>query len=147
MNLRRSYSPVEITRTQAGVRLDLNLEKGRIRDELSAREVKIKEVGELQRSPSWIVCPPLHQLTLSSDPDTRIESEISNIRASMEGVKVRSSQESFPTYLSAELILSRSPAHTQFGILQYIVGSATGLFALLLGTCHAIIQTGERGKS
>lgn len=35
----------EVTRSQAGVRLDLNLEKGRIRDELAAREVKIKEAG------------------------------------------------------------------------------------------------------
>lgn len=41
-----------ITRAQAGVRLDLNLEKGRIRDELSARDLKLKEV------------------------DTRIESEV-----------------------------------------------------------------------
>lgn len=35
----------QITRTQAGVRLDLNLEKGRIRDEASVHELKIKEVG------------------------------------------------------------------------------------------------------
>jgi hypothetical protein len=44
-----------ITRAQAGVRLDLNLEKGRIRDELSARDLKLKEV------------------------DTRIESEVSKL--------------------------------------------------------------------
>ena len=65
----------EITRTQAGVRLDLNLEKviscicaiaeakltlvqGRIRDEMSVREVKLTEV------------------------DTRIESEIGLLRTS-----------------------------------------------------------------
>lgn len=35
----------QITRTQAGVRLDLNLEKGRIRDEASVHELKIKEVS------------------------------------------------------------------------------------------------------
>ncbi|KAL4063185.1 hypothetical protein J3A83DRAFT_4107024 [Scleroderma citrinum] len=46
----------EITRTQAGVRLDLNLEKGRMRDESSGQELKIKEV------------------------DTRIEQEIANLR-------------------------------------------------------------------
>lgn len=46
----------EVTRTQAGVRLDLNLEKGRIRDENSQQELKIKEV------------------------DTRIESEIAGLR-------------------------------------------------------------------
>jgi hypothetical protein len=117
----RTPLSTEITRTQAGVRLDLNLEKGRIRDELSAREVKIKEV------------------------DTRIESEISTIRAQMESVKV--SQARFVPYavvqvrpsvclspvLSCFATLSVCPAHLQFGILQYVVGSTTGLFALLLG--------------
>ena len=34
----------EISKTSAGVRLDLNLEKGRMRDELNARELKIREV-------------------------------------------------------------------------------------------------------
>ncbi|EEB99083.1 hypothetical protein MPER_01299, partial [Moniliophthora perniciosa FA553] len=34
----------EITRTQGGVRLDLNLEKGRLREESSGQELKIKEV-------------------------------------------------------------------------------------------------------
>lgn len=34
----------EVSRTSAGVRLDLNLEKGRLRDELTARELKIREV-------------------------------------------------------------------------------------------------------
>ncbi|KAF9078059.1 mitochondrial protein [Rhodocollybia butyracea] len=34
----------EITRTQAGVRLDLNLEKGRYRDESSGKDLKLKEV-------------------------------------------------------------------------------------------------------
>ena len=53
----------QITRTQSGVRLDLNLEKGRMRDELSAREFKVKEV------------------------DTKIEGEINGLRAQMEGVK------------------------------------------------------------
>jgi hypothetical protein len=54
----------EISRTQAGVRLDLNLEKGRIRDEASKQEVKMKEV------------------------DTRIEQEIAGLRAAIQSSKV-----------------------------------------------------------
>ncbi|KAG9302692.1 hypothetical protein G9A89_005166 [Geosiphon pyriformis] len=72
----------EIRRTQAGVRLDLNLEKGRIRDEASALELKIKET------------------------ETRIESEISNLRTQMET--------------------------TKFQILQYMLGTLTGAGALIL---------------
>ncbi|KAK0521835.1 Protein fmp32, mitochondrial [Tilletia horrida] len=53
----------EITRTTAGVRLDLNLEKGRIRDESSVHALKIKEV------------------------DTRIESEIAGLRTSIQSAK------------------------------------------------------------
>ena len=56
----------EITRTQAGVRLDLNLEKGRMREETSKQELKIKEV------------------------DTRIEQEIAALRTYIQGSKVRS---------------------------------------------------------
>ena len=56
----------EITRTQAGVRLDLNLEKGRMREETSKQELKIKEV------------------------DTRIEQEIAALRTSIQVSKVRS---------------------------------------------------------
>lgn len=52
----------ESTRVLAGVRLDLNLEKGRIRDESSQQELKIKEV------------------------DTRIESEIAGLRTQIEQV-------------------------------------------------------------
>ena len=55
----------EITRTQAGVRLDLNLEKGRMREESSKQELKIKEV------------------------DTRIEQEIAALRTSIQVSKVR----------------------------------------------------------
>lgn len=55
----------EITRTQAGVRLDLNLEKGRMREQSSAQELKIKEV------------------------DTRIEQEIANLRTAIQSSKVR----------------------------------------------------------
>ena len=55
----------EITRTQAGVRLDLNLEKGRMREQSSGQELKIKEV------------------------DTRIEQEIAALRTSIQSSKVR----------------------------------------------------------
>ncbi|KAG5637736.1 hypothetical protein H0H81_003374 [Sphagnurus paluster] len=54
----------EITRTQAGVRLDLNLEKGRMREESSHQELKIKEV------------------------DTRIEQEIAGLRTAIQASKV-----------------------------------------------------------
>ncbi|ORY28783.1 putative mitochondrion protein [Naematelia encephala] len=53
----------ELTRTQAGVRLDLNLEKGRIKEEASQQELKIREV------------------------DTRIESEIAGLRTQIEQAK------------------------------------------------------------
>ncbi|KAH0836563.1 mitochondrial protein [Lanmaoa asiatica] len=58
----------EITRTQAGVRLDLNLEKGRMREESSGQELKIKEV------------------------DTRIEQEIANIRTAIQASKATTLQ-------------------------------------------------------
>lgn len=54
----------EITRTQAGVRLDLNLEKGRIRDESSVQELKLKEVA------------------------ARMESEVAAVRTQMESSKM-----------------------------------------------------------
>ncbi|THH01779.1 hypothetical protein EW145_g6852 [Phellinidium pouzarii] len=56
----------EITRTQAGVRLDLNLEKGRMRESSSGQELKIKEV------------------------DTRIEREIAELRTAIQASKASS---------------------------------------------------------
>ncbi|KNE64467.1 hypothetical protein AMAG_09485 [Allomyces macrogynus ATCC 38327] len=53
----------ELNRLQAGVRLDLNLEKGRLRDETGVQDMKIREA------------------------DTRIETEISNIRTQLESIK------------------------------------------------------------
>ncbi|ORY85555.1 DUF1640-domain-containing protein [Protomyces lactucae-debilis] len=53
----------EIAKTQANVRLDLNLEKGRIREESSIHELKIRET------------------------DTKIDTEIANIRTQLETVK------------------------------------------------------------
>jgi hypothetical protein len=54
----------EITRTKAGVLLDLNLEKGRMREESGGQELKIKEV------------------------DTRIEQEIAGLRTAIQASKV-----------------------------------------------------------
>ncbi|KAJ2001185.1 Protein fmp32, mitochondrial [Coemansia thaxteri] len=53
----------EITRTQAGVRLDMSLEKGRARDEQAQHEIKIRET------------------------DAKIEHEISGLRTQMESIK------------------------------------------------------------
>lgn len=53
----------EIMRTQAGVRLDLNLEKGRMREESSGQELKIKEV------------------------DTKIEQEIAALKTGIQSSK------------------------------------------------------------
>ncbi|KAJ1844068.1 hypothetical protein LPJ70_003117 [Coemansia sp. RSA 2708] len=53
----------EITRTQAGVRLDMSLEKGRARDEQAQHEIKIRET------------------------DAKIEQEISGLRTQMESIK------------------------------------------------------------
>ncbi|KAL8731746.1 MAG: hypothetical protein Q9166_003193 [cf. Caloplaca sp. 2 TL-2023] len=53
----------EIGRAQASVRLDLNLEKGRIREEAKGQDLKIKET------------------------ETRIEQEVASLRERVEGVK------------------------------------------------------------
>lgn len=53
----------EIIRAQNSIKLDLNLEKGRIREEASVQELKIKET------------------------DTRIETEVGIIRGTLEAVK------------------------------------------------------------
>jgi hypothetical protein len=53
----------EVQRTLSSVRLDLNLEKGRIREEASAQEMKVKET------------------------ETRIEQEVAVLRERLESVK------------------------------------------------------------
>ncbi|KAL8842476.1 MAG: hypothetical protein Q9176_002628 [Flavoplaca citrina] len=58
----------EIGRAQASVRLDLNLEKGRIREEAKGQELKIKET------------------------ETRIEQEVAGLRERVEGVKFSTMQ-------------------------------------------------------
>ena len=73
----------EIARTTAGVRLDLNLEKGRIRDESSVHALKIKEV------------------------DTRIESEIAGVRTSIQSAKFNVLQVRCHHLLSTSLVSLR----------------------------------------
>ncbi|KAK0453990.1 uncharacterized protein EV420DRAFT_1556153 [Desarmillaria tabescens] len=58
----------EITRTQAGVRLDLNLEKGRLREDSAGQVLKIREV------------------------DTRIEQEIASLRTAIQASKATTLQ-------------------------------------------------------
>ncbi|KAF3393853.1 Protein FMP32 [Penicillium rolfsii] len=67
----------EIGRTQASVRLDLNLEKGRIREEANGQEMRIKET------------------------ETRIEQEVAGLRERVEAVKFSTLQwlmYGFPTW-------------------------------------------------
>lgn len=75
----------EISRTQAGVRLDLNLEKGRIREEASKQELKMKEV------------------------DTRIEQEIAGLRAAIQSSKVGDWMLSFSSCADVERWLGNDP--------------------------------------
>jgi hypothetical protein len=58
----------EVSRTQASVRLDLNLEKGRIREEANVQELKIKET------------------------ETKIEQEVAGLREKLEAVKFQTLQ-------------------------------------------------------
>ena len=95
----------EIGRTQASVRLDLNLEKGRIREEANGQEMRIKET------------------------ETRIEQEVAGLRERVEAVKFSTLQ--WLMYASAfipQLILSML-THAFFAYR----GVCTGTAALILG--------------
>ncbi|RGB26183.1 DUF1640-domain-containing protein [Rhizophagus diaphanus] len=72
----------EVKKTQGGVKLDINLEKGRIREETSGLELELTKTG------------------------TRIEGEIAGLRTQMETIKSQ--------------------------ILQYMIGTLTGVGALIL---------------
>ncbi|CAE6454833.1 unnamed protein product [Rhizoctonia solani] len=116
----------EISRTQASVRLDLNLEKGgfpmlvrnerltggigRIRDESSVQELKIREV------------------------DTRIESEIAGLRTAIEQSKLGLLVSRFPPSPSSSSPswIGGSRSNLQQSTLQYLVTVATGCAALLM---------------
>jgi len=94
----------EISRTQAGVRLDLNLEKGRMREESSGQELKITEV------------------------DTRIEQEIASLRTAIQASKVSTRSSSRLFTMIVAYIFRLAQATT----LQYLVGFVTGCSALLM---------------
>jgi hypothetical protein len=103
----------DVKRTQAGVRLDLNLEKGRIRDESSAIELKIQET------------------------DTRLEGEISNLRTQMESIKFQLLQymigrcKSFMPFLFSNALLKSYPFN--LFLFLHLSGTLTGAGALILG--------------
>lgn len=91
----------EIGRAQASVKLDLNLEKGRIREEAKSQELKIKET------------------------EARIEQEVAGLRERVEGVKFSTLQ-----WLMWVISLTFSGTAFPFGMLELIghLGS-TGEFA------------------
>ena len=113
----------EITRTQAGVRLDLNLEKGRMREESSGQELKIKEV------------------------DTRIEQEIAGLRTAIQASKV-----STLNLLNVEqmMCLVSNQATTLQYLVGFGMSSHLDLFLVefqcyffshwLLGTAHGVFE-------
>lgn len=71
----------EIGRTQVGVRLDLNLEKGRIRDENATQELKVRAIEE------------------------RIEQEIATLRTQMETIKLQTLQYMIGTITGAGALI------------------------------------------
>ncbi|KAF9923758.1 hypothetical protein FBU30_006193 [Linnemannia zychae] len=71
----------EVARTQAGVRLDLNLEKGRIRDEAATQELKVRATEE------------------------RIEQEIAALRTQMETIKLQTMQYMIGTITGAGALI------------------------------------------
>ena len=88
----------EVSRTQADVRLDLNLEKGRIRDEASMQELKMKEV------------------------DTRIEQEIAGLRAAIQSSKVGDYLLGYGE-LTHDLGIRRRRSSTWLGLVRCVFGS------------------------
>lgn len=93
----------EIGRTQASVRLDLNLEKGRIREEANGQEMRIKET------------------------ETRIEQEVAGLRERVEAVKFSTLQ--WLMYVSQTPRSLRASMLT----LMPSRGVCTGTAALILG--------------
>lgn len=95
----------EIGRTQASVRLDLNLEKGRIREEANGQEMRIKET------------------------ETRIEQEVAGLRERVEAVKFSTLQwlmygPAFVAHLVLPMLIQAVFAFR---------GVCTGTAALILG--------------
>lgn len=100
----------EIGRTQASVRLDLNLEKGRIREEANGQEMRIKET------------------------ETRIEQEVAGLRERVEAVKFSTLQ--WLMY-APHLLQFRCPTWGHANHLPR--GVCTGTAALILGAWRLLM--------
>jgi hypothetical protein len=84
----------EIQRTQASVRLDLNLEKGRIRDEANVQDLKLKET------------------------ETRIEQETAQLRERLEAVKFSTLQ--WLMYVTEHYMLLEGYANVDLGVFARV---------------------------
>ena len=71
----------DLRRVQSNVRLELGLEKGRIRDEQSAQEIRLKEA------------------------DSKIDTEISNLKTQMETIQWELFKTLFPLFCAAGALL------------------------------------------
>lgn len=100
----------EIGRTQASVRLDLNLEKGRIREEANGQEMRIKET------------------------ETRIEQEVAGLRERVEAVKFSTLQ-----WLMYDPYNSSNSSTPLQNILTCLRGVCTGTAALILGAWRLLM--------
>ena len=94
------------------MRLDLNLEKGRIREEANGQEMRIKET------------------------ETRIEQEVAGLRERVEAVKFSTLQ--WLMYGSPSLYFV-SFYFVQLGILTSLRGVCTGTAALILGAWRLLM--------
>jgi len=101
----------EVNRAQASVRLDLNLEKGRIREEAKGQELKIKET------------------------ETRIEQEVAGLRERVEGVKFSTLQ--WLMYVETKVLFRPTPRRL---LANYAPrGVCTGTAAIILGAWRLLM--------
>jgi len=100
----------EVNRAQASVRLDLNLEKGRIREEAKGQELKIKET------------------------ETRIEQEVAGLRERVEGVKFSTLQ-----WLMYVKTTTRSAQFLGLLANHTLRGVCTGTAAIILGAWRLLM--------
>jgi hypothetical protein len=94
----------EIQRTQASVRLDLNLEKGRIRDEANVQDLKLKET------------------------ETRIEQETAQLRERLEAVKFSTLQ--WLMYVSPYDLVSQGNADIALGVFARVPQRSCSVFGV-----------------
>ncbi len=105
----------EITRTQAGVRLDLNLEKGRLREDSAGQVLKIREV------------------------DTRIEQEIAGLRTAIQASKVVSTSSGSYAKLICSMRLRLFNTLSE-SVSRLIISSYILFIVLLVTTCSALLM-------